>query len=242
MTGSPVSSATIVWKLSSASSRPWLISAWYGRVRRVPGRVLEHVALDDAGRDRGGVAHADQAGARRVGVGERRAGRRGRRPPSGPAGRSSGRSMRIARRDGLVEQLVERAPRRGRRACGRGRRRSDRCGGRRTRRGWSAGRGEWAWWAPMRVEVLGSPRCHRYLRVSPGAVAGLSPSASPLPGERTAFQRCLARPVRWPERFRGRLLLRRRSERTALPDGFVSGARLTRAASAATCATPCIPS
>ena len=29
-TGSPVSSLTIVWKLSSASSRPWLISGWYG--------------------------------------------------------------------------------------------------------------------------------------------------------------------------------------------------------------------
>ena len=27
---SPVSSETIVWKLSSASSRPWLISGWYG--------------------------------------------------------------------------------------------------------------------------------------------------------------------------------------------------------------------
>ena len=26
----PVSSATIVWKLSSASRRPWLISGWYG--------------------------------------------------------------------------------------------------------------------------------------------------------------------------------------------------------------------
>ena len=30
VTASPVSSVTIVWKLSSASSRPWLISAWYG--------------------------------------------------------------------------------------------------------------------------------------------------------------------------------------------------------------------
>ena len=30
VTGRPVSSATIVWKLSSASRRPWLISAWYG--------------------------------------------------------------------------------------------------------------------------------------------------------------------------------------------------------------------
>ena len=28
--GRPVSSSTIVWKLSSASSRPWLISGWYG--------------------------------------------------------------------------------------------------------------------------------------------------------------------------------------------------------------------
>ena len=28
--GSPVSSLTMVWKLSSASSRPWLISGWYG--------------------------------------------------------------------------------------------------------------------------------------------------------------------------------------------------------------------
>ena len=27
---SPVRSATMVWKLSSASSRPWLISGWYG--------------------------------------------------------------------------------------------------------------------------------------------------------------------------------------------------------------------
>ena len=30
VTASPVSSVTIVWKLSNASSRPWLISAWYG--------------------------------------------------------------------------------------------------------------------------------------------------------------------------------------------------------------------
>jgi len=28
--GRPVSSLTMVWKLSSASSRPWAISAWYG--------------------------------------------------------------------------------------------------------------------------------------------------------------------------------------------------------------------
>ena len=41
-----------------------------GRVRRVPRRVLEHVALDDARRDRAVVAHADQAGARLVLGGE----------------------------------------------------------------------------------------------------------------------------------------------------------------------------
>ena len=29
-TGSPVRSATVVWNVSSASSRPWLISGWYG--------------------------------------------------------------------------------------------------------------------------------------------------------------------------------------------------------------------
>ena len=28
--GSPVRSPTIVWKLSSASRRPWEISGWYG--------------------------------------------------------------------------------------------------------------------------------------------------------------------------------------------------------------------
>jgi hypothetical protein len=28
--GSPVRSATMVWKFSNASSRPWLISGWYG--------------------------------------------------------------------------------------------------------------------------------------------------------------------------------------------------------------------
>ena len=28
--GRPVRSATIVWKLSSASRRPWEISGWYG--------------------------------------------------------------------------------------------------------------------------------------------------------------------------------------------------------------------
>jgi hypothetical protein len=29
-TGRPVRSATVVWKLISASRRPWLISGWYG--------------------------------------------------------------------------------------------------------------------------------------------------------------------------------------------------------------------
>ena len=30
VSGRPVRSATIVWKLNSASRRPWAISAWYG--------------------------------------------------------------------------------------------------------------------------------------------------------------------------------------------------------------------
>ena len=58
--GSAVRSATIVWKLRSASSRPCAISAWYGRVLRVPARVLEHVALDHRRRVAVGVAHADE--------------------------------------------------------------------------------------------------------------------------------------------------------------------------------------
>ena len=47
----PVRSSTIVWKLSSASSRPWLISGWYGvyavyqagdssTLRRITGGVI----------------------------------------------------------------------------------------------------------------------------------------------------------------------------------------------------------
>ena len=66
----PVRSATIVWKLRSASSRPWLISGWYGRVGRVPRRVLEHVAQDHRRRDRAVVAQADQRGEHLVAAGQ----------------------------------------------------------------------------------------------------------------------------------------------------------------------------
>ena len=68
-TGSPVSSLIIVWKLSSASSRPWLISGLVRRVGRVPRRALEHVAADHRWDEGPGVAHADQARPRPVGGG-----------------------------------------------------------------------------------------------------------------------------------------------------------------------------
>ena len=56
----PVRSVTMVWKFSSASSRPWEISGWYGRVGGVPGGVLEHVAGDHRRRERAVVPGADQ--------------------------------------------------------------------------------------------------------------------------------------------------------------------------------------
>ena len=78
--GRPVRSATIVWKLSSASSRPCAISAWYGRVLRVPAGVLEDVAQDDGRRVRVVVAHADERAQHAVLRGERRPARRA--PPA----------------------------------------------------------------------------------------------------------------------------------------------------------------
>ena len=51
-------SATIVWKLSSASSRPCEISGWYGVCGVHAG--FEHVAQDDERRDRVVVAEADE--------------------------------------------------------------------------------------------------------------------------------------------------------------------------------------
>ena len=57
----PVRSATMVWKLSSASSRPWRDLRLVRRVRRVPGRVLQHVAPDHRRRERAVVAEADHA-------------------------------------------------------------------------------------------------------------------------------------------------------------------------------------
>ena len=57
--GRPLRSATIVWKFSSASSRPCEISGWYGRVGGVPGRVLEHLAQHDLRGVRRVVPEAD---------------------------------------------------------------------------------------------------------------------------------------------------------------------------------------
>ena len=61
-TARPVRSVTTVWNPSSASSRPWLISGWYGRVRRVPPGVLEDAAPDDRRGVRAVVAEPDQRG------------------------------------------------------------------------------------------------------------------------------------------------------------------------------------
>ena len=60
----------MVWKFSSASSRPWLISGWYGRVSGVPGRVLEDVAPQHRWRQRVVVALTDHRHRDGVGVGE----------------------------------------------------------------------------------------------------------------------------------------------------------------------------
>ena len=57
--GRPTRSWTMVWKFSSASSRPWEISGWYGRVGGVPGRGLEDVAADHRRGDGVVVALAD---------------------------------------------------------------------------------------------------------------------------------------------------------------------------------------
>ena len=215
-TSSPVSSATIVWKLSSASRRPWLISGWYGVYAVYHAGSSSTLRWMTPRRDRGGVAHPDQARAGRVASGEL-------------AQRSEHLGLRARRRQLERERRCGSPPARSRRAARRARRtprtssiraRSSGSGPmcRATNSSWliSWARGVGMLGSDAR-RVLGPPRCHRYLRVSPGAVAELSPSASPVPGDRTAFQRCLAHPVRSPERFRGRLLLRRRPQSDGSP-------------------------
>jgi hypothetical protein len=76
------------------------------RVRRVPGRVLEHVALDDTGRDGGVVAHPDQAGARLVLGGD--AAQRGEHLRLAAGGRQFELLVTDRFGDGLVEQPLER--------------------------------------------------------------------------------------------------------------------------------------
>ena len=119
-TGRPVRSSTIVWKLSSASSRPWLISGWYGRVRGVPGRALEHVAADHGRRDRVVVAEADHRGEYLVAVGQR--------AQLGGGLRLGGRRRQGQRQlladaggHGVGEQVVHGWRSRGTRACAAGR-------------------------------------------------------------------------------------------------------------------------
>ena len=59
----PVRSATIVWKLRIASSRPWLISGWYGVYAVYQAGFSSTLRRMTGGVTRAGVAHADQAGA-----------------------------------------------------------------------------------------------------------------------------------------------------------------------------------
>ena len=106
----------MVWKFSSASSRPWLISGWYGRVGGVPGRVLQDVAAHHRRGQRVVVALPDHR--HRDGVARRPA--RAARPaprPRWPAGGSCRGRARRRRRSAvedaggqrLVGELVERA-------------------------------------------------------------------------------------------------------------------------------------
>ncbi len=59
--GMPVRSVTMVWKLTSASMRPWRNLGLVGRVGGVPGGVFQDVAQDHAGRVGAVVALADEA-------------------------------------------------------------------------------------------------------------------------------------------------------------------------------------
>ena len=103
----PVRSATIVWKLSSASSRPCEISGWYGvyavyqagfsrTLRRITGR-----------RDGAVVAQADHRRRDRVAGGERA--QLGEHLALAPGGRQVQRLVAAdARRDGRRDELLER--------------------------------------------------------------------------------------------------------------------------------------
>ncbi len=59
-----------VWKVSSASSRPWEISGWYG-VYEVYQRRLEDVATQDGGSDGVVIAESDHLHPRPVLAGDR---------------------------------------------------------------------------------------------------------------------------------------------------------------------------
>ena len=113
------------------------------RVRRVPRRVLEHVAQDHRRRDRVVVAEPDQRREHLVAAGElaqpgERVGLRQR------LGQRERRGLADHGRDRGVDELVERAVAQRRRASSPGRRAGGRCAGRRTRPRrdlrWPAGR------------------------------------------------------------------------------------------------------
>ena len=178
----PVRSVTIVWKLISASSRPWVISGWYGVYAVYHAGILEHVAQDHGRRDRVVVAETDQR--REHFVARRRAHATARSASvslhASPIASSS--SERIVA--GTAARPTRRVSRSRASPTSRaGRLRSDRCGDRRI---------------PSRASHL------EHLRA-----AGLSRAVARAPPLSRPLQRCLAPTVRVPERFRGGLLLRR---------------------------------
>ncbi len=67
----PVRSDTAVWKFSSASSRPWLISGWYGVYAVYQDGFSSTLRRDHAGRVRAVVPQPDHRAAHRVGRGDR---------------------------------------------------------------------------------------------------------------------------------------------------------------------------
>ena len=187
------------------------------RVRGVPGRVLEHVALDHRRRDRAVVAHADQAGARPVAVGERaqlaehvldraRAGqRRGRRRAgSTPGTVSASSSSTDARADDGEHQLLLLG---GRGRCG---------GGAKSATSTSSSSDGRADRDSGGTDMRKPPEALRSTGVLP-PLSWVPESFVPctdgdgrfpvgedrLRGADTCFPATPARTVRWPERFRG---------------------------------------
>ena len=125
---SPVRSVTMVWKLSSASSRPWLISGWYGVYAVYQAGLSSTLRRITPGRVRAVVAQADHRDGDRVPVGERA--QLGQHLGLGRGRRQVERAVPADDlRDGGVHQLLDRAVADRRRASGAARPGWGRCAG-----------------------------------------------------------------------------------------------------------------